>query len=143
MPIDPSQIKISYGTRAEAQAAWIPSAIQHIMVGGLLFQGDSGGDALKTNSGTRGWSPLPWGITPQHWAENTTPGTIDMTAALLAAATFADAISDLDTMTYQVKVDLLGQRLAISETDDDGSTKAMAASDGTSWRWVSDGTVVS
>ena len=37
---------------------------------------------------------------------------------------------------------LLGQRLAISETDDDGSTKAMAASDGTNWRWVSDGTVV-
>lgn len=40
------------------------------------------------------------------------------------------------------EIDLLGQRLAISETDDDGSTKAMAASDGTNWRWVSDGTVV-
>ena len=120
MQLDPSQIKLSFDTRAEAQAAWIPSSIQYIMVGGLLFQGDSGGDALTTNSGTRGWSPLPWGITPFHWAENSTPGTTDMTAALLAACEFASEINGFTSISFTTDVNLLGQRIGISQAETRG-----------------------
>lgn len=74
--------------RATAEAATVPAAVNILCVlsplGGVLnYVRDASGDALTTNDGAT-WSP-DGKIYPDHWAENTTPGTTDMTTAVQSA----------------------------------------------------------
>lgn len=114
---DPQTIRISFDSRAEAQAAYIEPDVNRIAVGALPYVRDATGTALSTNGGTVNWSPCKDYITPQHWAENTEPGVTDMTAALLAACEYASALrGDVNTMSHRIRVDLRGQDIGISET---------------------------
>jgi len=115
---DGQTIKVSFDNRAEAVAAYIRDEIDYIFVGDLLYVKDVGGTALPTNGNTVNWSPPPSHITPQHWIENTTPGTTDMTSAILSACTFASAISDsAGARSQRPEVNMRGERMGISETD--------------------------
>ena len=79
-------------SRAIAEAANIPSpAIRFDVVTpyGLTvrYVEDDGGTALTTGDG-RKWSP-DGDATPDHWKENASPGTTDMTTAINAATAFS------------------------------------------------------
>jgi len=82
--------------------------------------------ALTTNGGTRYWEPGDTFISPQHYGENTTPGTTNMIAAL-DAMTAAVAHTPLIGVAYPntaalyygakfsapTRVDFLGERVSI------------------------------
>ena len=96
--------EIDFASRAEAIAATVPEPVQRITVmqagGALSYRADAAGTALATNGGTRTWAPD--GIVyPDHWGENTTPGTTDMTAALQAAMSWANEVR-LRPVQYRV-----------------------------------------
>ena len=82
----------SFANRAEAQAATIDVAVNNIFVMHgklrLAYVYDATGSALTTADG-RKWLPLAGTQRPEHWADNTTPGTTNMTAAFLGALFFA------------------------------------------------------
>ena len=111
-----------FSSRSTAMAANIPASVGTIWVQTpsgivLTYSLDASGTALTTDSGTKNWSPAG-PITPQHWAENTTPGTTDMTSAVQAAIDFAaarNASAQVATAGYKTEVDGLGEILAISD----------------------------
>ena len=76
----------NYESRADFEAATIPSHLNYFSIGGLAFERDATGTAV-TSANSVNASPLG-APTPNHWGENTTPGTTDMTAALKAMATY-------------------------------------------------------
>lgn len=107
-----------FDSRAEFEAAFIPAVVIRAFVrtptGYILeYLEDIGGDAATTNGGVRSWSPPVYKETPNHWAENTNPGTTDMRAACLAAWEFGPerGLSFLGE-TYNVGsgVDLVGKK---------------------------------
>lgn len=80
----------TYSDRAAAVAATVPDGQLNLTVatpsGRLLsYVYDATGTALTTNSGSKNWSPNGPAY-PDHFAENTTPGTTDMTTAVQAWA---------------------------------------------------------
>ena len=81
-------------TRAEAILLHVPAAQVVLFVrnsaGLLAYKRDAAGTALTTADGQT-WSP-DGDVTPNHWAENTTPGTTDMTAALTAAMAYSTRV---------------------------------------------------
>jgi len=87
-----------YADRATAIAATISTGVNQISVvapnGDILkYRRDTtNGTALTTNGGTVDWSPDGI-ITPDHWGENTTPGTTDMQAAAHSAIDYLEATS--------------------------------------------------
>lgn len=90
-----SQAAAPFANRTDAIAEDIDETIDSITVlspsGRLLdYRRDASGTALTTADGGN-WSPAGVG-TPDHWAENTTPGTTDMTTAITAAAAFGDVL---------------------------------------------------
>lgn len=81
-----------FNTRALAEAATIPAPANYISVlsptGAVLqYKRDASGTALTTVGGVN-WSPANE-ARPEHWADNTTPGTTDMRTAIQAAADWA------------------------------------------------------
>lgn len=86
-----------FSSRSAAESAVIPSAVSAMSVqqGDLLlfFKRDASGTALTTAGGVT-WSPLG-DVYPDHFAENVTPGTTDMTAAGQAAIDWS-AANDAD-----------------------------------------------
>lgn len=82
-----------YLSRSDAVSAVIAPQVLSISVlqGDLLldFIRDASGTALQTADGGW-WSPLNDAY-PEHWAENVTPGTTDMTAACQAAINWCAA----------------------------------------------------
>jgi hypothetical protein len=80
-----------YANRAAAVAATVPAEVTRIRVSApqgdtLAYKYDATGTALTT-AGGRTWSP-DGTIYPEHWAENTVPGTTDMTSAIQSAVNF-------------------------------------------------------
>lgn len=124
-----------YANRAAAIAAEVPSAVGRIFVltphGVVLsYVTATAVDrrlALTTNAGARYWVPGDWFVSPQHYGENTTPGTTDLIAAL-DAMTAGLAHTPLVGVTYSdftalyfggrsdapKTVSFLGERVAIS-----------------------------
>jgi len=84
-----------FADRTTAAAATIPTAVLRIQVATpqgrtISYVRDASGTALTTNGATVNWSPD--GVAaPDHWAENTTPGTTLMTTAVQAAIDFVYA----------------------------------------------------
>lgn len=118
-----SNIKLSFTSRSEAQAAYLPVGVEYILVNGLMYKKDSSGTALTTADGDK-WSPHGF-ITIQHWAENTTPGTTDMSSAVQAAIEYASSKAGAITTGsgWSVKVSGMGETLALGSTVDfDGLT---------------------
>lgn len=76
----------SFASRSDAEAGDTHSA-QFLYIGDLAYVYDASGTALTTGD-SRTWSPTGR-ITPNHWAENTTPGTTDMSSAIQAAIDYA------------------------------------------------------
>jgi hypothetical protein len=79
----------AYASRLAATDAEVPPTIARIAVitpSGKVnsYVDDPAGTALVTNSGTRRWSP-DGRVTPDHFGENTTPGTTDTNPASQAA----------------------------------------------------------
>jgi|GEM_PF-4102325 len=91
-----------FTSRAAAVAATVHSMINTISVMSdlavvanpiiLHYARSETAGALATNGGTVHWVPLG-DITPNHWAENTTPGTTDMAAAIQAAEDYRATVS--------------------------------------------------
>lgn len=78
----------AFSARSEAIAAiaggWVPESGTIYWIDGLSYVGSTGATAIPDLPGL-----LPHGdVTPDHWAENTTPGVTDMTAAVQAAVTY-------------------------------------------------------
>lgn len=97
-----------YTSRAAAEASNVPTSVNHIDVktptgDKLFYKRDATGTALTTADGAK-WSPDGM-VTPNHWQENTTPGTTDMTAAINAACAYGP----------NCNVTLLAQRYNISD----------------------------
>lgn len=113
-----------YASRAEAQAATIPVAVETIAVLGpnreyLQYRRKPAGTIhytvpLTTNAGSVDWIPLG-PVFVQHWAENTIPGTTDMAAALEAAIRCVGGFEN-PAFDNAPDLDLLGQTVAISRT---------------------------
>jgi parallel beta-helix repeat protein len=86
----------AFASREEAEAAVIPATQVKITVqiGGYLYDyvRDATGTALTTADGAD-WSPADE-VYPDHWATNTTPGTTNMTTAIVAAVAFVKARSE-------------------------------------------------
>lgn len=79
-----------FATRAAFVAASLTGLDDGTIVsaGGLFYVRSTGASAISDLSG---W--LPYGTaSPDHFATNTTPGTTDMSAAILAAFTYMDSI---------------------------------------------------
>lgn len=77
-----------FATRSAALAWLTAEAVPDgtvISIGGFPFRKKAGATAISDMSG---WVPAG-AIYPDHWAENTSPGTTDMRAAILAAAGYA------------------------------------------------------
>jgi hypothetical protein len=144
---------LRFDTRAAAEAG-TTGAAQYIKVGPYLYIYSATGTALTTGDG-RTWSPVAEGntISVLHWAENTAPGTTDLTAAAQSAIQFANehgvkvvgggvgtpiAISDtlvLGSSSHWLIFDDL-HLLAIGGVwpdDSDGYSKPMINADGTDW----------
>lgn len=84
-----------YTSRASAEAATVPASINRIAVTApdgstLHYVRNTSGTALMSGDGAK-WSP-DGSTYPDHFAENTTPGTTDMGAAILAAIAFSPTI---------------------------------------------------
>ena len=115
-----TEVSISFDTRAQAVAGSTGVA-QFIRVGDLDYVYDASGDALTTGD-SRTWSPTRTKITPQHWAENTTPGTTDMLTAINTALLYASGLVDAyhadedQFFTQRVRVDCLGEIMGISDS---------------------------
>ncbi len=97
----------SLGTRAEALLFDVPSAVEQIALSSphgipLLYEADTAGTALTTADG-RNWSPSGL-IYPDHFGENTTPGTTDMTSAAQAAIDYIETLSDGGVLTLHPAV---------------------------------------
>ena len=81
-----------YADRATAIAATVPALMLRLYVNSpssriLVYERDASGTAISTNGGTVNWSPVDE-VFADHWAENTTPGTTNMTTAIQAAIDF-------------------------------------------------------
>lgn len=95
-----------FNTRTEATLNDTGSA-SFIFIGDLLYAYDVDGTALTTGD-DRTWSPYSW-VSPNHFAENATPGTTDMADALEAAWAFSKHIRFLgETYAFTRKVTLEG-----------------------------------
>ena len=70
---------VTFDTRTLAEAGETGDE-QYIWVGNLLYEYDASGTALTTGD-SRTWSPSG-NVYPNHFAENTTPGTTDMASAI-------------------------------------------------------------
>lgn len=84
-----------YPDRAAAVASIIHPSVGRIFVLSpdntkVEYVRDPSGTALTTNDGAVGWSPADI-VTPDHWAENTTPGTTSMSAAINSAIDYQAA----------------------------------------------------
>lgn len=66
---------VAFDSRAQAEAASIPSSVQYINVAGLQYVRDPSGTALETAGGDR-WSPSGL-ATPLHFGATVTPGDDD------------------------------------------------------------------
>lgn len=82
-----------YADRATAIAATVDAAVTHIAyytASGVLrgFVVGAVGVAFTTNAGARNWVPAKKAA-PNDYAENTTPGTTDMTAAIASWLAFS------------------------------------------------------
>jgi len=101
---------LRFDTRAAAEAG-TTGAAQYIKVGPYLYIYSATGTALTTGDG-RTWSPVAEGntISVLHWAENTAPGTTDLTAAAQSAIEFANEHG------LKVVGDGVGTPIAISDT---------------------------
>ncbi len=83
-----------YPDRATAIAATVVASVRSIRIKTpsdyiLNYAETDAADlrvALTTNGGTRYWAPADLFVSPQHYAENTTPGTTDLIDALDAMA---------------------------------------------------------
>lgn len=87
-----------FASRDEAVAARIPGSITSIEVATpsgwvLSFKRDESGTALTTADGGN-WSPAG-DVFPDHWAENSVPGTTNMRDAIEAAADFTKYLTFL------------------------------------------------
>jgi hypothetical protein len=84
-----------YASRAEMEAANIAAPVMRIgyIQGGRVywFLRDAAGTAATTADGGN-WSP-DGDVYPDHFADNTIPGTTDMSAALLAACQYVASLS--------------------------------------------------
>lgn len=82
-----------FENRADAEGATVPAIVQTITVLhgylALKYARDVTGTALVTGGGAT-WSPIDV-VYPEHFKENTAPGTTDMTAAFQAALDFSAA----------------------------------------------------
>lgn len=128
---DMSYRPIMFDSRAEATNASTGDTQNSafIFVGQLPYKYDANGTALTTGD-SRKWSPAG-NIYFQHFAENTTPGTTDMTAAVEAAILYAsELVADPDeslvnsgndmslndhALPQQVVVSGLSELIAISD----------------------------
>ena len=90
-----------YATRA-AFVTWAtgktPAVGLVINAAGLGYRYIGTGTAI---SDLPGWVPY-WAISPNHWADNTTPGTTSMAAAIQAANTYAGGVIDASLSYPQV-----------------------------------------
>lgn len=100
----------TYSSRAIFEASEVLAPVVRVSVltpGGdaIHYKRDAAGTAATTNGGTVNWSPE--GVaTPNHWAENTTPATTDMTTAIQAAVNHGD----------KCRVEFLAEEYLISST---------------------------
>lgn len=110
---DPSNIKVQYNTRAEFQAASIPSTINYVLADGLTYKRDTSGTALTAADGSK-WSPTPDLITPVHFGA-VGDGTTDDTASIQACFDYAVSNSSHNlTVGPKGVVSGLGLQYAIS-----------------------------
>lgn len=96
----------AFSTRAEAVATiaegWVPEAGVIYWIGGIAYIGSTGATAIPDLPGL-----IPNGdVTPDHWAENTTPGTTDMRAAIASASANAGQLNLLNQV-YAVGSDII------------------------------------
>ena len=93
----------TFGSRAECEAAQIPHGVQRwaVLQGGLVlhYRRDPDGTAIASADGVKG-SPLG-DVYPDHWADNASPGTTDMSDAIEAAMNFAPNVR-LTAAVYRV-----------------------------------------
>lgn len=94
----------TFRSRAEAEQATVDDAASVIFVKTptgrvLTYVRDTGGTALTTQGGVT-WSPDKSFVSPQHFAENTLPGTTDMIDAMEEAVRFCSkaAIDSFSSM---------------------------------------------
>ena len=111
-------------SRTLAEAATIDAAYDRISYVGangalLSFKRDAAGTALTT-VGAVDWSPADPVTYVQHFADNTTPGTTDLTTALRRAVTYANTLSSAEeewpAQAAQAVVSGMGEDIAISNT---------------------------
>jgi hypothetical protein len=77
---------VSFNNRTEFINFNIPNDVNFAWIGNLCFERNSSGTAITSNGGAVNWAPYSGSFaTPDHFAENTVPGTTDMTAAINAA----------------------------------------------------------
>lgn len=97
-----------FDTRADFLAATIPSSINKASweTNGNILEviRDGSGTISQTDSTT--WSPNG-DAHPDHWAENTTPGTTDMTSAINSACSWGDLGCDLLASDYLISGPIL------------------------------------
>jgi hypothetical protein len=109
-----------YASRDDAEASKVPASRVVIEVrrpdgGTLRYKRNPGGSASNlialTTIGGATWSPD--GVnTPNHWAENITPGTTDMTAAMNAACAYSSRCDvELMAQDYLINgtIDIIGR----------------------------------
>jgi hypothetical protein len=88
----------AFTSRTAAEAGDTHSA-EYLHIGDLVFVADGSGTALTTGDG-RTWSPAGT-VYPDHFAENTTPKTTDMTSAINAALAFSKEVR-LKPVQYRI-----------------------------------------
>lgn len=141
---NPSNVKVSYDTRAEFQAASIPSIINYTLAEGLTYIRDASGTAVVAADGSK-WSPLVGEATPAHFGA-VGDGVTDDTEALTAWKDFIiSSFGVSGGLTGALPVfDLGGKRYAISGglsfTTDRGSIlqNGTLYAIGSSWTGASD-----
>lgn len=110
----PSNLKISFGNRAEFLAASIPSAINYVLAGGLMFVRDATGTAATTSDGAK-WSPAHI-VTPLHWGA-VGDGVADDAAPINAMLTWAAADRPVTGLIGpKVVIDFLGLQYGIGSS---------------------------
>lgn len=112
-----------YSNRVAAQAANVPTPVKRILVSApndhilaYVRAVSPAGAALTTNAGAVGWKP-DGDIYPDHWTENTTPGTTNMTTAIQSAITYVGALPGGGTVRLRDAAYFVSSTITISTND--------------------------